>query len=740
MDLITLIDNWISCSKDTGDKKLDEIVKAVQVHKHTKKSCLKRGNGCRFDFPRPPSQRTLISRPINELFPEESDEEQQLRVEAAKGIMTYVKQALEDLEDDCEDYYDNDLEKFLAEKCDEICTIEEYHDALQISACGGNTVILRRKVSERNVNNYNPNFQKPWNGNTDIQLCLDSFAVVTYITDYLTKADHGLTKLLITALKEKRDADRFELLNHLKRTYFTHTQTCICEAAYRLIPGLDLKGATTKCLFVASGFKDKRKMYLYEVPDNEDEPMISPDDHMTKIPKKQSSSTKYKKVKTMGDKKFLIPQSKHDKYEFRPEDIYCNVTHGAFEMMCFAEFCLLYDYNNQTDHNICWHPIAINEGIHECENSHADIEELFKPKSVKSKGKDKPENDKQEEDKEQEDFEDECEKESEEEESNPTSTSTKKINLDGWRWGNRKWKKGEEPICEVGYTRNQYNLMRKKKNCHEFLKYKIGEEEMYLPQWIRLGNNRTMKLRTKPYILRMYSYPKDLVQKKYSELILFTHWRKEETFWLADEISAGKDDPNSDNGNQENEDHTNEEECEKKRILTFDDAEFELKIQNLSNNEDIKKEWQTNRTKIYPYSRKIEEIKKLMESDDFQRSKNIYDSINPQAEQENAENAEDLELPDEEDEFPDLPESDYSTKRKKKPQQKDPLVPEKCIFKKSILPEEKDELHQSVRSLSYEQRVVFDKYIHYFQSIKCVRHEGDIIPEPPKIIVHGKYV
>ena len=159
-----MIDNWISCSNDTGDKRLDEIVKAVQVHKHTKKSCLKRGDSCRFNFPRPPSQRTMISRPINELFPEESDEEQQMRVEAAKAIMTIVREALENLEDDCGEY-DDDLQKFLNEKCEGICSLDEYHDALKISACGGNTVILRRKVSERNVNNYHPNFQKPWNGN-----------------------------------------------------------------------------------------------------------------------------------------------------------------------------------------------------------------------------------------------------------------------------------------------------------------------------------------------------------------------------------------------------------------------------------------------------------------------------------------------------------------------------------------------------------------------------------------------
>ena len=65
--------------------------------------------------------------------------------------MKYVKDALENLEDDCEDY-DDDLDKFLIEKCEGICTLDEYHNALKISACGGNTVILRRKVSERNVN------------------------------------------------------------------------------------------------------------------------------------------------------------------------------------------------------------------------------------------------------------------------------------------------------------------------------------------------------------------------------------------------------------------------------------------------------------------------------------------------------------------------------------------------------------------------------------------------------------
>ena len=81
------------------------------------------------------------------------------------------------------------------------------------------------------------------------------------------------------------------------------------------------------------------------------------------------------------------------------------------------------------------------------------------------------------------------------------------------------------------------------------------DDYIYLPQWIRLSNGRTMKLKTKPLILRMYSYPKDPVQMKYSELLLFTAWRNEETFWQDDD--------------------------DDKKLLSSDDPKFEAKIQKL---------------------------------------------------------------------------------------------------------------------------------------------------------------
>ena len=61
-----------------------------------------------------------------------------------------------------------------------------YVEALKTSF-GGYSNILERDISEMFVNSYNPEWARAWNGNHDIQLCLDYYAVITYITEYFTK-------------------------------------------------------------------------------------------------------------------------------------------------------------------------------------------------------------------------------------------------------------------------------------------------------------------------------------------------------------------------------------------------------------------------------------------------------------------------------------------------------------------------------------------------------------------------
>ena len=52
---------------------------------------------------------------------------------------------------------------------------DKYKEALRVSE-RGKTVILKRSVKDRMINNYNPMFLKAWNGNLDIQFCQDTYA------------------------------------------------------------------------------------------------------------------------------------------------------------------------------------------------------------------------------------------------------------------------------------------------------------------------------------------------------------------------------------------------------------------------------------------------------------------------------------------------------------------------------------------------------------------------------------
>ena len=61
------IDQYVTCKlpSKSDDSELNEIVSSVQQHsKNHSKSCKKKGTMCRFNFPRPPSEKTFIVSPI----------------------------------------------------------------------------------------------------------------------------------------------------------------------------------------------------------------------------------------------------------------------------------------------------------------------------------------------------------------------------------------------------------------------------------------------------------------------------------------------------------------------------------------------------------------------------------------------------------------------------------------------------------------------------------------------------
>ena len=100
------------------------------------------------------------------------------------------------------------------------------------------------------VNSYNPNWSLAWDANLDLQICLDYFAVITYITDYFSKDDTGTQQHIKEDAKQFGRASLREKLNIIKNTFLTHRQMGEAEAIYRLLPSLHLKESNLATKFV----------------------------------------------------------------------------------------------------------------------------------------------------------------------------------------------------------------------------------------------------------------------------------------------------------------------------------------------------------------------------------------------------------------------------------------------------------------------------------------------------------
>ena len=310
-----MADEWISVSLQNEDQEVNKIVRKVNMHKHTK-TCKKKKPGCRFDFPKPPSEKTLVAGPAPDAMP--IDE-----LEKLKSICQKVKERLNNIQPEEEDMCFDDFLKSI----DLENQHDQYYKAISLST-RGKCLVLKRTIKERMVNNYHPKFMKAWNANMDFQMCLDHFAVITYITDYFTKSDLNLTKQLKEALKDSTGKDDFEMKTHLKKAFIRGRQMSVCECTYSLVPGLDLKGSSVATKFVASGFPEDRHSLYRQV-----------DDKNCKVDADESETTEENKDFDQNSKTFSVEgrqglfvashMSIHEYYSFRPQFL---------QDMCLAEF------------------------------------------------------------------------------------------------------------------------------------------------------------------------------------------------------------------------------------------------------------------------------------------------------------------------------------------------------------------------------------------------------------------
>ena len=297
----------------------------VQTHKHSgnrekKTGCYKKGPFCRFNYPRLPSSETIIATPakLGEYDKKESERKFLDRKKKYRETLQRVKELLVELSENELDTID---EETLLAKAG--VSKDEYYEALRHSQVGA-CIVLKRKPSEVYINNYNPEWIKAWDGNMDIALCLDFFAIITYITDYYTKSETEMMSRMMDAAKACKGKERKDQLKCIVNAFLKYRVMGEMEAFYRVMPHLHLSESNLKCVFVATGFPENRSKFLIKIKeklideDDDEESMLN--QGIVTVPGKE------------GTYKQKIPV--HDKYASRPDEL---------ENMCLAQFAIYYD-------------------------------------------------------------------------------------------------------------------------------------------------------------------------------------------------------------------------------------------------------------------------------------------------------------------------------------------------------------------------------------------------------------
>ena len=160
--IMQFINQCVSCSIPDDDDILHTLVLQLQQHTHSS-YCMKH-HQCRFHFPKPPTNQTLITSTNADAYSEE-------QLQHFENIIKQIQAQLQ---------VEGNENKSLHELCEYLHINEEdYHNALTISNSKHTHTILSRKPHVCNINNYNAAILTPWQANMDIQFVVNAYMLVS---------------------------------------------------------------------------------------------------------------------------------------------------------------------------------------------------------------------------------------------------------------------------------------------------------------------------------------------------------------------------------------------------------------------------------------------------------------------------------------------------------------------------------------------------------------------------------
>lgn len=293
---VQFIDQFITCER-CEDGKMEKLI-GYQLHKHSH-SCekkLKKGQKCRFGFPKPPLPTTIILHPL----PADFDRQE---LKDAEELFRKIQDKLNKLGRAHKE--DDDFNTFL----EELDTNESKYIWAIRTSIKRSTVFLKRSTNACFINPYNRKLLEAWEANLDIQFILDIYSCAKYCVGYILKSDGGVSKLLQALDRDVRRGN-IAIKDKLKKfaSILINGSEISAQEAAAFLLGISNTNCSRSDVFINTGEPEERIHFL------------KPEDELDELGE---------------DSKDIVKKGLNDHYSQRPEEM---------EDICLAEFAAMYNF------------------------------------------------------------------------------------------------------------------------------------------------------------------------------------------------------------------------------------------------------------------------------------------------------------------------------------------------------------------------------------------------------------
>ena len=122
-------------------------------------------------------------------------------------------------------------------------------------------ILYKRKPSEVNIGPYNTVILKLLKANMNLQFVTDVYAMLTYLTSYLCKPEHAMSKLMKKASKEAYGKDIKGKMLSIGNTFLTKCKVSTYKSIKRVL-SLPMRHSNIGVFCVPTGLKKNRTRML----------------------------------------------------------------------------------------------------------------------------------------------------------------------------------------------------------------------------------------------------------------------------------------------------------------------------------------------------------------------------------------------------------------------------------------------------------------------------------------------